>query len=242
MVLVPYYRVSSKKQGKSGLGLEAQMSCVAAYAKATGATVGKAFIEVETGKRAKQVADWHKPISQLISNRPQLQAAIEEARRLGARLIIGKLDRLARDVAVTSCLAACGVDFVACDNPNANTLTINILASVAQEEARLISERTKAALAKARERGKKLGAENPQCRNLTQEARVKGSLEGRKVWSEQARERAKVYLPLVTELRGQGLTLQAIAQRLNEEGYRTPQGKLFTHVQVLLLLRKAEAK
>ena len=133
MNLVAYYRVSTKQQGASGLGLEGQKTTVESFAKSAGANIMASYTEVESGKRA---------------DRPKLAAAIAHARRSKATLVIAKLDRLSRNVAFLSALMDSGCEFVACDNPNANRLTIHILAAVAENEARAISERTKAALAR----------------------------------------------------------------------------------------------
>ena len=141
--LIAYYRVSTKQQGQSGLGLDAQRVAVEAYAKAAGVKIQGEYTEVESGKRA---------------DRPKLAAAIANARRSKAKLVIAKLDRLARNVAFLSALMDSGCDFLACDNPNANRLTIHILAAVAEDEARRISERTKVALATAKARGSELEA------------------------------------------------------------------------------------
>ncbi len=141
--LVAYYRVSTKQQGQSGLGLEAQEIAVRDYAKGTGAAILAKYTEIESGK---------------LADRPQLAKAVAHARRAKAKLVIAKLDRLARNVAFLSALMDSGVEFVACDNPHANRLTIHILAAVAEDEARRISERTKAALAAAKARGAKLAS------------------------------------------------------------------------------------
>jgi DNA invertase Pin-like site-specific DNA recombinase len=133
---VSYLRVSTARQGASGLGLEAQRATVAAYVAPD--SILREFVEVESGKRA---------------DRPQLAAAIAFARMTGARLVIAKLDRLARNVAFVANLMDSGVDFVACDMPEANRLTVHIMAAMAEAEARAISERTKAALAAKRARG-----------------------------------------------------------------------------------------
>ena len=143
MKFVPYYRVSTAKQGRSGLGLEAQQASVQAYLK-DGQIVAE-YIEVETGKR---------------NDRPELAQAIEHARREGATLIIAKLDRLARSVAFIFALRDSGVKFIACDMPEANTLTIGLLAALAQHERELISERTTAALRAKKSEVLRLG--NPQ--------------------------------------------------------------------------------
>lgn len=130
--LVAYYRVSTRKQGESGLGIEAQQACVADFARYGQHEIIAAYREIETGKRA---------------DRPELAKAIAHAKRAKATLVIAKLDRLARNVHFLSGLMEAGVEFVACDNPYANRLTLHILAAVAEDEARRVSERTKAALA-----------------------------------------------------------------------------------------------
>src|SRR5688500_15913302 len=119
---IAYYRVSTRKQGQSGLGLEAQREAVARHIAACGGKLIAEYTEVESGKRA--------------TNRPQLAAALSHARGKGATVIIAKLDRLARNVAFTATLMESGADFVCCDNPTANRLTIHILAAVAEDEAR----------------------------------------------------------------------------------------------------------
>src|SRR5215831_2006202 len=159
MKFVAYYRVSTAKQSRSGLGLEAQRTTVQAYVK-DGRIVCE-YVEVESGKR---------------DNRPELSKAVECARREGATLIIAKLDRLARSVAFIFVLRDSGVRFIACDMPEANTLTIGLIAALAQHERELISERTKAALAAKKARGCVLGTPG----NLTKEATVKAAASRRR--------------------------------------------------------------
>ncbi len=154
--LVPYYRVSTRRQGESGLGLEAQHSCVADYARQGQHEIVASYQEIETGKRA---------------DRPQLAKALAHAKRAKATLVIAKLDRLARNVHFLSGLMESRVDFVCCDNPHANRLTLHILAAVAEDEARRISERTKAALAAYKARGGRLGTPG----NLTRQAGRRGA-------------------------------------------------------------------
>jgi DNA invertase Pin-like site-specific DNA recombinase len=162
MQFVAYYRVSTDKQGRSGLGLEAQQEAVRQFVGA--AKVIASYKEIETGRN---------------NDRPKLSEAIAHAKRAKARLVIAKLDRLSRNVHFTSGLIETGVDFVACDNPNANRLTIHILAAVAEDEAERISSRTKAALAALKARGVKLGAQRPECaKNLSPEAAARGRIEG----------------------------------------------------------------
>src|SRR5919107_4586224 len=141
---VAYYRVSTDKQGRSGLGLEAQRDAVRCYLNGGNWTLADAVTEVESGKR---------------NDRPELDRALALCRLYGATLVVAKLDRLARNVAFISKLMESGVDFVAVDFPQANRLTVHILAAVAEHEAAMISQRTKAALAAAKARGKKLGGD-----------------------------------------------------------------------------------
>jgi DNA invertase Pin-like site-specific DNA recombinase len=152
--LVAYYRVSTPRQGQSGLGLEAQEASVTDYSRRGGHRILASYREVESGKRA---------------DRPELIKALAHAKRARAILIIAKLDRLARNVAFLANLLESGAEFLACDNPTANRLTIHILAAVAEDEARRISERTKAALAAYKARGGQLGTPG----NLTAAAGLK---------------------------------------------------------------------
>lgn len=144
--IVAYYRVSTKKQGKSDLWLEGQQTAVGEFARTAGGEILTAYTEVETAKS---------------KDRPELLKAIAHAKRSKAKLVVAKLDRLARNVAFTSALMEANVDFVACDNPHANKFTIHILAAVAEHEAEQISQRTKASLAAAKKRGVKLGSSRP---------------------------------------------------------------------------------
>lgn len=209
-----YFRVSTQKQGQSGLGLEAQKAAAESFAQSRGAIIAE-FVEVESGKR---------------NDRPKLAEAIEHAKANGSTLLIAKLDRLARNAGFIFALRDSGVDFQACDLPEANTLTIGIFAVMAQHEAEVISKRTKDALAARKARGLKLGTPA----NLTLEARRKGS-EARKVIARshkanrQAAELAGLY-------KQQGHSLRAIATRLNSNGYQTRGGKAFKAESVRRLL------
>jgi DNA invertase Pin-like site-specific DNA recombinase len=197
---VAYYRVSTARQGESGLGLDAQRAAVARYVQQAGpsAQLAAEFTEVESGKKH--------------TNRPQLAKAIEQAKRVPATLIIAKLDRLARNVHFISGLMESAADFVACDMPHANRLTIHILAAIAEHEREMISARTKAALEQVKARGTRLG--NPRWQESIGKATA-------------ARKKA----PAPAEIRGiianyrqQGLSQRAIAQRMNELGIKTPTG------------------
>jgi len=141
MKFVAYFRVPTDRQGRSGLGLEAQRSTVTGYVAGRGEIVGE-FTEVESGRK---------------TDRPQLRAALDMAALHRATLVIARLDRLARNVAFIANLMDSRVDFIACDMPEANRLTLHILAAVAEHEREMISVRTKAALAAARARGTRLG-------------------------------------------------------------------------------------
>jgi DNA invertase Pin-like site-specific DNA recombinase len=201
---VAYYRVSTQRQGRSGLGLDAQQQAVRDHLNGGNWRIVAEFTEVESGKR---------------SDRPKLAEALKTCRALGATLIIAKLDRLARNVHFVSGLMESGVEFTAVDFPQANRLTVHILAAVAEHEAKMISERTKAALAAAKRRGVKLGGDRGA--RLTQKAR-KAGWEARQA---RANERAADLAPIVKDLQASGATsLRAIAAGLNERGIQTPRG------------------
>ena len=223
--IIAYYRVSTRKQGESGLGLEGQKVAIESYAKQKNSKILAAYTEVESGK---------------IADRQELNKALAHARRSKATLVVAKLDRLARNVAFLSKLMESGVDFVACDNPVANRLTIHILAAVAEDEARRISERTKAALAAYKARGGKLGASLPQCQTLTLEARKRGATHAGVVSHHQAKEAYRDIEPLLRELSQRGLSLRAMAREMNEMGHTTRRGKPWNHVQVRRILLATE--
>lgn len=211
---VAYYRVSTRKQGQSGLGLEAQQMAITSHANRRGLKIIDSYTEIETGTSKR--------------NRVEIYRAIEAAKENNATLLIAKLDRLARNVAFTSALMESGVDFVACDMPEANSLTIHIMAALAEYEAKLISDRTKAALQAVKARGKQLGSPN----NLTNEARHKGAASNQ----EQAIDAYRTTLGYAKLLREGGLSFEAIADRLNSEGHKTRTGKQFHAMTVKRIL------
>jgi DNA invertase Pin-like site-specific DNA recombinase len=213
---VAYFRVSTDRQGKSGLGLEAQRKAVLDYLNGGSWDLVQEFVEVESGKH---------------SDRPQLTAALAACKKYKAKLVIAKLDRLSRNLAFIATLMESGVEFVAVDNPTANKLTIHILAAVAQHEREMISERTKAALAAAKARGQRLG--NPR---VADAAKL-----GRKAAKANARRFAAKVLPIIEEIERAGTTSHnAIAAKLNERNVRTARGGKWTHVQVGAVLRLFE--
>lgn len=222
--MVAYLRVSTDKQGRSGLGIEAQASTVAAHVRLSGCELIATYTEIETGTKDR------------LGNRPELRKAIAHAKRCKGTLVVAKLDRLSRSVAVTSALHQSGVDFVCVDNPSANRLTVQILAAVAEAEARAISERTKAALAAYKARGGLLGGSLPQCRNLSPEARMKGTTAAATCRNRRAIE---AYADLVEDLRAlrsSGISLRGIAEHLNRRGETTRSGKPWNATQVSRVL------
>jgi DNA invertase Pin-like site-specific DNA recombinase len=222
--IIGYQRVSTRQQGESGLGLESQEAAIRSYAAQKGATVIGMYTEVESGRR---------------SDRPQLARALAHARRSKAGLVVAKLDRLSRNVAFLSALLESKVDFVACDNPHANKLTIHILACIAEHEAEMISRRTKDALAAYKARGGKLGGQLAQCRNLTHADRVKGAHRSGEVVSEAARQAYADLLPAMDGYKAEGLSLREIAARLNADGHTTRRGRPWNPVQVARVLERA---
>jgi DNA invertase Pin-like site-specific DNA recombinase len=230
MRVIAYIRVSTKGQGESGLGLEAQRAAVALFVTQRGAIILAEYREVETGK-------W--------KDRPELSKALAHCRRAKATLVVAKLDRLARNVAFTSALMDSGVDFVCCDNPHATRLTIHILAAVAEHEAEMISQRTKAALAAAKARGVKLGSARPGHWDGREDRRQYGVRKAAKAAGESHARRAKEaysdILPVVTTMRGRGNTLQQIADWLNTMEHTTRRGCEWKPTQVARLLRRSEA-
>lgn len=201
---VAYLRVSTDGQGRSGLGLEAQRAAVVAHAAADRGRIVAEHVEVESGCR---------------KDRPQLTAALEACRALRATLVIARLDRLTRNVAFVSNLMESGVEFVAADMPAVNRLTVHVLAAVAEEEARAVSARTKAALAAAKARGVRLG--NP--RLLTGDLAF--SVRANAVQKENARRHAAVVAPYIEQARRVGAaTLAAIAEALMARGVPAPRG------------------
>jgi DNA invertase Pin-like site-specific DNA recombinase len=209
---VAYYRVSTAKQGRSGLGLEAQESAVTTYLNGGRWKLIAAFTEVESGKR---------------DGRPELARALAQCRLTGATLVIAKMDRLSRNMAFTANLMDSGVDFVACDNPTATRFTIHILAAVAEHE---ISARTTAALAASKARGTKLGGNRG---TAAPDAALGAAARRAKADAFAARVR-----PVLSELQAQGASLHQMAASLTERGIMTPQGGAWTATAVRRVLAR----
>lgn len=202
---VAYYRVSTAKQGRSGLGLEAQREAVKGYLNGGRWKLVGEFVEVESGKR---------------NDRPELAKALNLTKAMGAKLVVAKMDRLSRNAAFLLTLRDSGVPFVAADMPEANALTVGILAVVAQEEREAISRRTKEALAAARKRGTKLG--NPNGARALLRA-GKGNKAAVKALRQAAAQRARALAGIVADIEAAGVTSnRGIAFELNRRGVPTP--------------------
>jgi DNA invertase Pin-like site-specific DNA recombinase len=214
-----YYRVSTARQGMSGLGLDAQREAVSRYLKGGGWELVDEFTETETGKGADALI-----------KRPQLRAALQACRDSGARLLIAKLDRLARNVHFVSGLMESKVKFVAVDMPDANELTVHIMAAFAEHEAKRISERTKDALAAAKARGVKLGASGP--------ANLKRNIVERQ---EAADAFAAKLSGLVAGFLARGLSQRAMVNELNSIGISTPQGGKWHLGQLCRLIKRIDS-
>lgn len=222
---ISYLRVSTDRQGRSGLGLDAQRRAVLDFINGGGAEVVAEFVEVESGRRA---------------DRPELERALAACRLRRATLIVAKVDRLTRSVGFLHRLLDAGVDVAFCDLPQVTGPTgrfmLNQMAAVAELEAGLISQRTRAALQAARERGVRLG--NPG--NATPEGRALGSRRGVESQRARAASRARDVLPLIEELRAEGAeSLRKLAAGLNGRGVPAPRGGSWSAAQVSRVLTLA---
>jgi len=216
---VAYYRVSTDRQGQSGLGLDAQRKAVMDHLN--GGTMLDSFTEVESGRR---------------NDRPELAKALDLCRRKKATLVIAKLDRLARNVAFISNLMDANVDLVAVDMPQANRLTLHIMAAMAEHEAQAVSQRTKAALQAAKDRGRKLGWSIPSRRGEQVLASAKGVTSNMAT----ADQFAANVAPVIRDIEHAGVTtLQGIANALNARGIRTARGRQWYATTVKNVLQRA---
>lgn len=215
---VTYYRVSTQRQGRSGLGLDAQRAAVRAYLDTHHGVELATFTEVESGKR---------------DDRPQLAAALRRCRQTRATLLVAKLDRLSRSAAFLLTLRDSGVRFVAADLPDMNETVVGIMAVIAQSEREAISARTKAALAAAKARGVTLG--NPRLAPGTRKSAAAASRAAQVV----AKERAEELRDVVTDAREQGCTsLRQVAEHLNGLGITTPRGGRWAAASVARLVQQ----
>ena len=203
---ISYLRVSTTRQGESGLGLEAQREAVARHVASTGGSLTREYLEVESGK---------------LCDRPILHQALSHCRREKAVLVIAKLDRLARNVAFVSSLMEAKTEFVACDAPYANRLMVHIMAAFTEHERDQIAQRTRAALAAAKARGVKLGVNG---------ARLAA------VRKNEAAAFAETLRSVVTAMAGSGTTLQVIADQMNALGVPTREGAAWAPTTVRRLL------
>jgi DNA invertase Pin-like site-specific DNA recombinase len=221
MKIVAYLRVSTARQSASGLGLEAQTKAINEYVVARRAKVIGVFREVESGR---------------LNSRPELTKALHLCKVTGATLLISKLDRLSRNAAFLLTLRDSGAKFIAADMPDANDLTVGVMALVAQQEREAISKRTREALAAAKARGVKLG--NPNGSRALRKARTGNAASILQIRA-QADERARDLGPIVEDLRNQGImSLGRLSQALNERGLLTPRGGRWHKSSVRLLLQR----
>jgi DNA invertase Pin-like site-specific DNA recombinase len=209
---VGYFRLSKLENGKIGLGIESQKTLVNNYISANDGLLIHSYTEIETGTSKRK--------------RTEIFKAIDFAKQYGATLVIAKIDRLARNVFFVSSLMETGVEFVACDLPQATNFTIHLYAALAEMEAKLISERTKNALAEKKKQGFRLGS--PQ--NLTIQSKQKGieSIRQKAINNPNNIKSAA----LITEYRSKGLSYDKIALKLNELGFCTSKGKYHNSTSV----------
>ena len=213
--IVAYYRVSTAKQGRSGLGLEAQRAAVAAFAKAEGFTVAAEYTEIETGKGADA-----------LNKRPQLRAALKQAKRSKASVCVARLDRLSRDVAFISGLMSQRVPFiVAALGRDVDPFVLHIYAALAEQERKMISQRTRAGLQQAKARGVQLG-------------RTGAALAAKNAAA--AAERDEALRPVLVSMVGQ--SSRAIAEQLTEQGIEPPRGGAWSNKTVLRMMARLGLK
>lgn len=219
---VSYQRVSTQKQGRSGLGLEAQREAVQRFVADRGGKTIAEFVEVESGKR---------------NDRPQLDKAIRQCRLTGATLVVAKLDRLSRNAAFLLTLRDSGVSFIAADLPEANTMTVGVMAVVAQHEAEAISKRTKEALEAARNRGKVLGGVRVNAPDISLFVeKANGAV------TEKASRDAELRRDVLETLLDERISMNAMAVRLNEASVRTARGGAWTATAVKRTLARLALK
>lgn len=210
-MFVAYYRVSTDRQGRSGLGLEAQREAITAYTNRSGTQIKEEFTEIESGSK---------------NSRPELEKAIVYCKKHRATLLIAKLDRLSRNLHFITGLMVAKIDFVAADNPHANKLMLHMLAAFAEHEREMIAERTQLALAAAKERGIKLGTYG---KILAQQNIVDANTFAFKL------------SPVIAEIRSQGIqSVRSICKELNNRGIRTSRNNQWFDSTTYHLLKRIE--
>lgn len=215
---IAYYRVSTAKQCASGLGLEAQQEMVRKYLDGGSWRLLDEFTEIESGKK---------------DDRPELSKAIKLCQLKNAKLVVSKLDRLSRDLHFITSLQKSGIQFVVAENPDMNELTVHIFSAMAQHERKLISKRTKEALAQAKKRGVKLG--NPILYEGKQIAGSGDTSNARRVKTEKANDYALQMKDVIEDIQEAGFTsLRGVAQELNHRGFTTRRNKEWTANSVRL--------
>ena len=223
MQFIAYYRVSTKRQGESGLGLEAQQNVVESYIARKDGKLLHSYTEVESGKK---------------NNRPQLQKALQHCQLTNSTLVVSKLDRLSRDLHFLSTVIKSGISFICCDQENSGILVLQVLAAVAEEELRNVSLRTKLALDAAKKRGVKLG--NPRLH----EVRNTCMKNARAEWQKNNDDFNNAILPVIQNLKSEGIkSYKGLARKLNEMGFKTRYGRQFHSSTVRnILLRKQQTQ
>lgn len=223
MRTVNYLRVSTQRQGRSGLGLEAQRAAIDAFSATRHCEPLAEYIEIETGKR---------------NDRPELMKALHHAKITGATLVIAKIDRLSRNAAFLMTLRDAGTKFVAADMPEANNLTIGIMSLVAQQEREAIAQRTREALQAAKARGQRLG--NPNGAAALRRS-MKGNLAALQAVKDAADAHARDLAPVVADIRASGVTtFRGIAYELNRRSIQAPRGGRWYGTSVYNLLKRLD--
>lgn len=223
---VVYCRVSTQRQGSSGLGLEAQRQMVQGHVASVGGQVVGEFVEIESGTD---------------DDRPELAKALAVAGRARASILVAKCDRLARSVALVSRVMASSLGLVAADSPHASTLELHMRAVLAEEEARLIADRTRAALQVAKARGAKLGSARPGHWKGREHLRIAGLVKARAKLAEShskaKKAQAAEVLPVINELVLQGWSFRAVAETLNARGILSTRGCAWSASTVIRMVR-----
>ena len=223
IIVVDHYRVSTKKQGMSGYGIDAQKETVASYLKCGNNVLIDEFTEVESGEK---------------NDRVELEKSIRTCRLKNAKLIVSKLDRLSRDVAFVASLMNSGIKFVVAEMPEMNELTCHIFSAIGQHERKVLSDRTKKALAQVKKRGVILG--NPcfkDGRQIVGSGNTKRALEVKNNNCKQFRSLIREVIEDIRVQNGKKLSLQSLANILNDRGFRTIRNRPFTKMTIKAIIK-----